>query len=53
MERATGKFGIADFVVAKNRRQATFLGGVAAMIAWSRIGNGTMTIIEVSAGGKK
>ena len=37
MERATGKFGIADFVVAKNRKLVTFLDGVAAMIDWRRI----------------
>jgi len=37
MERTTGKFGIADFVVATSRMQATFLDGVAAMINWKRI----------------
>jgi IS5 family transposase len=37
MERTTGKFGFADFVVGKNRKQVTFLDGVAAMINWSRI----------------
>ena len=37
MERAKGMYGIADFVVSRNRRQTTFLDGVAAMIDWSRI----------------
>jgi IS5 family transposase len=37
MERTTGLFGIADCVVAKNRRQVTFLDGIAAMISWSRV----------------
>jgi IS5 family transposase len=37
MERATGKFGIADFVVAKYHRPITFLDGVADMINWRRI----------------
>ena len=36
MERSSGLFGIADFVVA-NRQQVTFLDGVAAMINWKRI----------------
>ena len=36
MERSTGLFGIADFIVA-NRNRTTFLDGVAAMITWSRI----------------
>jgi len=31
MERSSGLFGIADFVVA-NRQQVTFLNGVAAII---------------------
>ena len=37
MERTIGNFGIADFVVAKNRKLVTFLDGVAAMIGWKRI----------------
>jgi len=37
MERATGKFGIADFVVAKYHGVVTFLDGVADMIDWRRI----------------
>jgi IS5 family transposase len=37
MERATGQFGIADFVMTKNRRQASFLEGIASMIDWRRI----------------
>ena len=37
MERKTGIFGLADFVLAKNRRQATFLDGVIAIIDWKRI----------------
>jgi len=37
MERATGKFGIADFVVGKYHRLVTFLDGVADMIDWRRI----------------
>ena len=37
MERTPGLFGIADFVVSKQRLQATFLDGVAAMIDWSRV----------------
>ena len=37
MERATGLFGIVDFVVAKNRKQVTCLDGVAALISWSRV----------------
>ena len=36
MERTTGMFGIADFVV-DSRKRATFLDGVAAMIDWRRI----------------
>ena len=38
MERATGLFGIADFVLA-NRNRETFLDGVSAMIGWSRVEN--------------
>ena len=37
MERKTGIFGLADFVLAKNRRQATFLDAVIAIIDWKRI----------------
>jgi IS5 family transposase len=37
MERKVDMFGIADFAVAKNRRQVTFLDGVVAMIDWGRI----------------
>ena len=37
MERTTGKFGFADFAVAKTRRQATFLDGIAAIIDWRRV----------------
>jgi len=36
MERTSGKFGIADFVVA-NRKRATFLDGVADIIDWNRV----------------
>jgi len=36
MERASGLFGIADYVVV-NRKRVTFLDGVAAMIDWKRI----------------
>jgi len=36
MERSSGMFGIADFVVA-SRQQVTFLDGVAAIIDWKRI----------------
>ena len=36
MERATGLFSIADFVVT-NRNGTTFLDGVSAMLDWSRI----------------
>ena len=39
MERTIGMFGLADFVVAKKRRQAIFLDGVAAMIDWNRVEN--------------
>ena len=39
MERATGMVGLADFVVAKKRGQATFLDGVAVIIDWKRIEN--------------
>ena len=34
MERATGKYGIADFDVGKYHRLVTFLDGVADMIDW-------------------
>jgi len=37
MERATGKYGIADFVVGKYHMLVTFLDGVADMIDWKRI----------------
>jgi len=37
MERPTGMFGLADFVLAKNRRQATFLDGVISIINWRRV----------------
>ena len=36
MERSSGLFGIADFVVA-SRQQVTFLDGIAAIIDWKRI----------------
>ena len=56
MERAKGMYGIADFVVAKNRRQATFLDGVAAMISWNRVEkllrSGLGRTNEVTAGAK-
>jgi IS5 family transposase len=56
MERATGMLGIADFVLAKNRKQATFLDGVAAMIEWGRIGKllkkGLGRTNETTAGAK-
>jgi len=55
MERTTGMFGIADFVVAK-RKQATFLDGIAAMIDWNRIEkilkNGLGKTNEITAGAK-
>ena len=38
MERTSGLFGIADYVVV-NRKRVTFLDGVAAMIDWKRIEN--------------
>lgn len=37
MERQMGLFGIADFVVKKNRNKVTFLDGVSAMIKWKPI----------------
>jgi IS5 family transposase len=56
MERTTGTFGFADFVVSKNRRPATFLDGVAAMIGWKRIEKllkrGLGRNSEVTAGAK-
>jgi IS5 family transposase len=57
MERAIGRFGIADFVVAKNRRLATFLDGIASMINWKRIekllnqGLGRSNVVTVGAKG--
>ena len=56
MERTMSSLGIADFAVAKNRRQETFLDGVAAMIGWNRIEkllrHGLGRNNEVSAGAK-
>ncbi|MDR2504092.1 MAG: transposase [Deltaproteobacteria bacterium] len=37
MERKMGQFGLADYYVAKNRVQASFLDGVDAMMNWKRI----------------
>jgi IS5 family transposase len=55
MERQSGLFGIADFVV-KNRKQVTFLDGVVAMIKWGRIEKllkrGLGRTNEVKAGAK-
>ena len=56
MERAKGMYGIADFVVARNRKQATFLDGVNAMINWNRIAKllrrGLGRTNEITAGAK-
>jgi len=55
MERTSGLFGIADFVVV-NRKRGTFLDGVAAMINWKRIEkllkNGLGRTNEVTSGPK-
>ena len=37
MERKMGQFGLADYYVARNRVQASFLDGVDAMMNWQRI----------------
>jgi IS5 family transposase len=37
MERATGQYGFADYVVTKHHKLTTFLDGVADMINWKRI----------------
>ena len=37
MERKMGQFGLADYVVSRNRVQAGFLDGVEAMMSWKRI----------------
>ena len=37
MERRAGMFGLADFVLAKKRGQATFVDGVTAVIDWKRV----------------
>ena len=37
MERATGIFGLADFVLSRKRNHATFLDGITAVISWKRV----------------
>lgn len=37
MERQTGLFGIADFVVKQHRGKAAFLDGVSTIIRWKPI----------------
>jgi transposase, IS5 family len=55
MERAKSMFGIADFAVV-NRKRATFLDGVAAMIGWTRVEKllkrGLGRTSEIAAGAK-
>jgi len=55
MERTTGVFGIADFVVG-SRKKVTFLDGVAAMLHWKRIDKllraGLGRTAEITAGAK-
>ncbi len=37
MERNMGLFGLADFIVKKNRNKPTFLDGVSAMVNWKPV----------------
>jgi IS5 family transposase len=56
MERTPGLFGLADYVVATKRRQATFLDGISAMINWKPVEKllkrGLGRTSEITAGAK-
>jgi IS5 family transposase len=56
MERTTGKFGLADYVLAQMCRQATFVDGVTAIIDWQRVerllNRGLGRSNEITAGAK-